>query len=43
MSDNFIKGLHIVAEKYNLPILDFAFDNQLVLRKKHVLVHIWKV
>lgn len=27
MSDNFIKGLHIVAEEYDLPILDFAFDN----------------
>ena len=34
MSDNFVKGLHIVAEKYNLPILDFAFDNQPVSFKK---------
>lgn len=34
MSDNFIKGLHIVAEKYDLPILDFAFDNQPVSFKK---------
>lgn len=34
MSGNFIKGLHIVAEKYDLPILDFAFDNQPVSFKK---------
>ncbi|MBP2058227.1 putative glycoside hydrolase/deacetylase ChbG (UPF0249 family) [Lactobacillus colini] len=26
MSDNFIKGLHIVADRYDLPILDFSFD-----------------
>lgn len=26
MSKNFIKGLHIIAERYDLPILDFGFD-----------------
>lgn len=34
MSENFIKGLHIVAEKYHLPILDFSFDNQVLSFKK---------
>lgn len=28
MNDNFVKGLHIVAKRYNLPLLDFSFDNQ---------------
>ena len=34
VSENFIKGLHIVAEKYRLPILDFSFDNQVLSFKK---------
>lgn len=28
MSSNFIKGLHIVAHKYNLPLLNFSFNDE---------------
>lgn len=35
MSTKFIKGLHIVAQRYNLPLLDFGFDNKPLAFKKN--------
>lgn len=41
MSDNFIKGLHIVAKKYNLPLLDFSFDGHPISFKKKTQFNVY--
>lgn len=41
MSDNFIKGLHIVAEKYDLPLLDFSFDGHPISFKQNTKFNVF--